>query len=75
MFTSPEVIDEAGFVRMRLTLDESKNMETDRAKSQDTSEGMHDPKSVNIHEDTSEEPQDRYQQRLQDEGPHQQAKP
>ena len=29
---------------MRLTLDESKNMETDRATSQDTLEGMYDPK-------------------------------
>ena len=36
MFTSPEVIDEAGFVSVRLTLDESKNMETDRTKLQDT---------------------------------------
>ena len=55
-FTSPEVIDEAGFVSMRLTLDESKNMETDRAKFQDALEGMYDPKGINIHEDTSEEP-------------------
>ena len=29
MFTSPGVIDEAGFVSMILTLDELKNMETD----------------------------------------------
>ena len=35
MFTSPEVIDEAGFVSMRLTLDESNNTETDRANLQD----------------------------------------
>ena len=35
MFTSPEVIDEAGFVSMKLTLAESKNMETDRTKLQD----------------------------------------
>ena len=56
MFTSPEVIDEAGSVSMRLTLDESKNMETDRAKSQDTLEGMYDPKGINIHQDTLEEP-------------------
>ena len=56
MFTSPEVIDEAGFVSTRLTLDESKNTETDRAKFQDTIEGMHDPKGINIHEDTLEEP-------------------
>ena len=39
MFTSPGVIDEARFVSMILTLDESKNMETDRAKSRDTLEG------------------------------------
>ena len=56
MFTSPEVIDEAGFVSTRLTLDESKNTEADRAKLQDTLEGMHDPKGINIHEDTLEEP-------------------
>ena len=56
MFTSPGVIDEAGFVSMMLTLDESKNMETDRAKLRDTLEGMHDPKGINIHEDTLEEP-------------------
>ena len=56
MFTSPQVIDEAGLVSMRLTLDESKNMETDRAKSQDTSDAMYDPKGINIHEDTLEEP-------------------
>ena len=56
MYTSPEVIDEAGFVSVMLTLDESRNMETDRAKLQDTLEGMHDPKGVNIHEDTLEEP-------------------
>ena len=46
----------AGFVSMRLTLDESENMETDRAKFQDTKGGMYDPKGINIHEDTSEEP-------------------
>ena len=56
MFTSPEVIDEAGFVSMRLTLDESKNMETNCAKLQDTLEGMYDPKGINIHEDSLEEP-------------------
>ena len=56
MFTSPGVIDEAGFVSMKLTLDESRNMETDRAKLRDTLEGMHNPKGINIHEDTSEEP-------------------
>ena len=55
MFTSPEVIDEAGFVSMRLTLDESKKMETDRTKLQDTLEGMYDPNGINIHEDTLEE--------------------
>ena len=57
MFTSPEVIDEAGFVSVMLTLDESRNMETDRAKLQDTLEGMHDPKGINIHEGTLEEPE------------------
>ena len=56
MFTSPGVIDEAGFVSMKLTLDESRNMETDRAKLRDTLEGMHNPKGINIHEDTLEEP-------------------
>ena len=56
MFTSPGVIDEAGFVSMRLTLDESRNMETDRANSRDTLEGMHNPKGTNIREDTLEEP-------------------
>ena len=56
MFTSPEVIDEAGFVSLMLTLDESRNMETDRARLRDTLEGMHDPKGINIHADTFEEP-------------------
>ena len=56
MFPSPEVIDEAGCVSMRLTLEESKNMETDRAKSQDTLEGMYDQKGINIHVNTLEEP-------------------
>ena len=56
MFTSPGMIDEAGFVSMMLTLDESRNMETDRAKLRDTLEGMHDPNGINIHEDTLEEP-------------------
>ena len=37
--TSPEVIDEAGLVSMRLTLEESTNMETDRTKLQDTLRG------------------------------------
>ena len=46
MFTSPGVIDEAGFVSTKLTLDETKNMETDCTKLQDTLEG------INIHEDT-----------------------
>ena len=36
--------------------DLSRNTETDRAKLRDTLEGMHDPKGINIHEDTSEEP-------------------
>ena len=52
MFTSPEVIDEAGLVSVRLTLEESKNMETDRTKLQDTLEGMYDPDGISIHEDT-----------------------
>ena len=52
MFTSPEVIDEAGLVSVRLTLEESKNMETDRTKLQDTLEGMYDPDGTSIHEDT-----------------------
>ena len=56
MFSSPGEIDEAGFVSMMLTLDESRNTETDRAKLRDTLEGMHDPKGINIHEDTLEEP-------------------
>ena len=57
MFTSPGEIDEAGFVDVMSTLNESKNTETDRAKLRDTLEGMHDPKGINIHEDTSEEPE------------------
>ena len=56
MFTSPGEIDEAGFVSMMLTLDESRNTETDRAKLRNTLEGMHDPKGINIHEDILEEP-------------------
>ena len=39
------------------TLNESRNTETDRAKLRDTLEGMHDQKGINIHEDTSEEPE------------------
>ena len=62
MFTSPGEIDEAGFVSLMLMLDESKNTDTDRAKLKDTLEGMHDPKGINIHEDTLEEPKDRYHQ-------------
>ena len=57
MFTSPGEIDEAGFVDMMPTLNESKNTETDRAKLRNTLEGMHDQKGINIHEDTSEEPE------------------
>ena len=57
MFTSPGEIDEAGFVDIMSTLNESKNTETDRAKLRDTLEGMHDQKGINIHEDTSEEPE------------------
>ena len=55
MFTSPGEIDEAGFVDIMSTLNESKNTEMDRAKLRDTLEGMHDRKGINIHEDTSEE--------------------
>ena len=40
MFTSPGEIDEAGFVDIMSTLNESKNTETDRAKLRDTLEGM-----------------------------------
>ena len=57
MFTSPGEIGEAGFVDLKSTLNESKNTETDRAKLRDTLEGMHDKKVINIHEDTSEEPE------------------
>ena len=57
MFTSPGEFDEAGFVDMMSMLNESKNAETDRAKLRDTLEGMHDKKGINIHEDTSEEPE------------------
>ena len=55
MFTSPGEIDEAGFVDIMSTLNESKNTEMDRVKLRDTLEGMHDRKGINIHEDTSEE--------------------
>ena len=44
MFPSPGRSMEAGFVSMMLTLDESRNTETDRAKLRDTLEGMLDPK-------------------------------
>ena len=44
MFTSPGEIDEAGFVDIMSTLNESKNTETDRAKLRD------DQKGFNIHE-------------------------
>ena len=53
--TSPEVIDEAGLVSLRLTLEESTNMETDRTTLQDTLEGMYDLDGININEDTLEE--------------------
>ena len=55
-FTAPEVIDEAGLVSKMLTLNESRKTETDRAKSQHTLEGVHDPNGINIHEYTLEEP-------------------
>ena len=55
MFISPEVIDEAGLVSVRLTLEESTNMETDRTKLQDTLEGMYDLDGISINEDTLEE--------------------
>ena len=51
--TSPEVIDKAGPVSLRLTLDESTNMETDRVTLLDTS-GLYDLDGVDIDEDTSE---------------------
>ena len=40
--TSPEVIDEAGFVSLRLTLEASANTETDRTTLQETQEGTYD---------------------------------
>ena len=55
MFTSPEVIDEAGLVSLRLTLEESTNMKTDRTKLQDTLDGMCDLDGISINEDTLEE--------------------
>ena len=57
MFSSPGEIDEARFVDIMSTFNESKNTETDRAKLRGTLESMHDPKGINIHEDTSEEPE------------------
>ena len=53
--TSPEVIDEARHVSLRLTLEESTNTETDRTTLQDTLEGMYDLDGININEDTLEE--------------------
>ena len=49
------VIDEAGLVSVRLTLDESTNMGTDRTQMMDTLEDMYDPDDIIIHENTSEE--------------------
>ena len=43
------------FASVRLTLEESTNMETDRTKLQDTLEGMYDPNGISIHEDSLEE--------------------
>ena len=54
--TSPEVIDEAGRVSLRLTLEASANTETDRTTLQDTLEGMYDLDGININKDTLEEP-------------------
>ena len=48
MFTSPGVIDEAGFL--------VKEHGDGSCKIADTLEGMHNPKGTNIHEDTLEEP-------------------
>ena len=48
-------IDEAGLVSLRLTLEESTNMETDRTSLQDTLEGMNDLDGIDINEDTLEE--------------------
>ena len=62
MFTSPGVIDEAGFVSVMPTLDESRNIETDRAKLRDTLEGMRDSKGINIHEGHLRRAKDRYYQ-------------
>ena len=53
--TSPEVIDEAALVSLRLTLEEITNMETDRTTLQDALEGMYDLDGININEDTLEE--------------------
>ena len=54
--TSPEVIDEAGRVSLKLTLEASVNTETDRTTLQDTLEGMYDLDGININKDTLEEP-------------------
>ena len=53
--TSPEVIDKAGPVSLRLTLEESTNMETDRTTLQDTLEGMYDLDGFDTNEDTLKE--------------------
>ena len=53
--TSLGVINEAGPVSLRLTLEESTNMETDRSTLQETLEGMYDLDGIDINEDTLEE--------------------
>ena len=53
--TSPEVIDEAGLVSLKLTLEESTNMEADRTTLQGTTEDMNDLDGIDINEDTLEE--------------------
>ena len=53
--TSLEAIDEAGSVSLRLTLEESTNMETDRTTLQNTLAGMYDLDGIDINEDTLEE--------------------
>ena len=45
----------AGLVSLRLTLEVSTNMETDRTTLQDTLEGTYDLDGININEDTLEE--------------------
>ena len=51
MFTSPEVIDEAGQVSMKLTLEELKNVETNRTTMQDTLVGKYKLDGINTLEE------------------------